>query len=480
MLLTGCVELLIACVLIGLTLRIPGSDGIDRGFARADTLTGQTRDRLGLLREQVTTLRSSPMLANSRQLAINTRTIAALLETQQIDFESVRAIAQAIERVRKSLDPANEALSPDKLRQFALGMAASADFLEKNLADGSARSADRIAATLTGLEGSAKVLAGLLQTSTPDLSAVREVYDGLERFDSGLGKLGELFDPKKMATIREGLGGMETTLRSTAASADRISGFRYPQMKVNGLRPEIEMKPFWAEGETVAEGLRKAATGSATATEEMIALEKSLPVLRTSLEESRTSIRRTRETLGKALASRKEIEAVLSLAPKQAADLAEALPRAGNELVVLMRETGKLRAVAKTLRAFGDQLTATADRWPEVRRTMESSAAMLGETRERFDGVLARREEYQNALRGSVVLTKAFADQLPAFVDQISLSLSQQATSLEQMQTGLGEVQGELPQARQTTLELLTGLRVLAWLIVGLTLSHALHSFRGR
>jgi len=480
MLFAGVAELLIAGALIWLTLRIPGSDSIERGFRKAETLTGQTRDQLGILRDQATILKASPMLADSRQLAANTRSVAVLLETQRIDFESVRAIAQAIDRVRESVDPANAPFSPEKLRQLAVGMSASADFLEKNLADGSARSADQIAVALAGLETSSKTLAGLLQTAAPDLSAVRDVYDGLERFDTGLGQLGELFDVKKIATVREGLGGIETTLRSTAASADRISGFRYPHMQVKGLRPEIEMKPFWAEGDEIAEGLRKAATGSAAATERMVALEKSLPTLLGSLDASRVSIRRTRDALGKTLANRKEIEAAMVSAPKQAAQFAEALPKAGKELVALMRETGRLREVAKTLRAFGSQLDATADRWPEVRRMMEATSGVLAKTRERFDGVLARQKEYQNALLGSVTLAKTFADQLPEFVDRVELGLTQQEASLERMQSAIADVGDELPQARQTALELLMGVRVLAWLIVGLTLLHALHSLRGR
>src|SRR5439155_13140329 len=103
----------------------------------------------------------------------------------------------------------------------------------------------------------------LLRTAPPDLKTAREVHDSLAKFGDGLDRLGGTLRPDHVKAMRDGLQGLEKALELGAERVGIVAGYTYPVVKLNGYKPHVDYKKFWAEGGEVAEGLYMAAKGSA-------------------------------------------------------------------------------------------------------------------------------------------------------------------------------------------------------------------------
>jgi ABC-type transporter Mla subunit MlaD len=337
----------------------------------------------------------------------------------------------------------------------------------------SEKSAAELEVILAGLEKDSNRLAALLRQSPPDLKAARTIYDGLASFDNGLDKLGDLLKPDRVDAMKEGLVGLEGSLTSTATEVDKVSALSYPLVTFNGVRPNVEMKPFWPDGEKVADGLRKATKGVQAANKELDAMSKNLPDVQKALTDSRKSVAVTRESLGKAIRHQDETEKLLKSVPEQTAVLAEALPKMGKTLAQMLRETQKLRELATGLRAVRKTLDDTITVWPDVAKGLKKSAAVLDQARLQLDTAGANREEYEKAMESSSQVARSLADMLPAFTDQFDSRLGQQEASLEQMEAGLGEVNESLPVIESKTNEVMRTVKLLLYLMAGLVALHA-------
>src|SRR5205085_5352732 len=120
--------------------------------------------------------------------------------------------------------------------------------------------------------------------------------------------------------------GLETSLTTGAEQVERLTGYTYPSVSFEGVRPVVEQKPFWPEGEKIAAGMRQAAKGVRAAGKELEELGNDLPRLRSSLAQSRRVAEATRSALGAALKQQEKVEPLLRDVPEHAARLAEDLP----------------------------------------------------------------------------------------------------------------------------------------------------------
>src|SRR5262249_17416764 len=152
---------------------------------------------------------------------------------------------------------------------------------------------------------------GLLRQAPPDLKVAREIHDGLGRFGAGLGRVNAALKTQRLDRKRDGFKGLQDALTTGAAQVEPPAGHTHPGVALNGLRPSVEQRPFWPEGEAIAQGMRKAAKGSAAAAEEMKSLTEDLPGLQASLDESRKVADKTREALGTALKQQEKLEPLL-------------------------------------------------------------------------------------------------------------------------------------------------------------------------
>ena len=464
----GVLEILVAVALLAIALNLPGRTAVNEGFGRVEKITGGAEKQVRQLRDQVADLRRRDVHDAAERLAKHTHTITSGLQDRDIDFRAIEGLSVALGDAAKGLEGWSQTLDGDRLAKLGEGLTAAADFLDRDAAE-AGKAADGLEQATAGLERDGRRLAALLRKAPPDLKALREIHDSLARFDAGLEKMGGLLKLDRFDAIREGFAGMESSLGTTADQVDKLGGYSYPVVKLNGLKPpEVDMKPFWPEGPKIAEGLRKAVGGVQAANKELSAVNKDLPAIRASLEESRKAIGKTRDAMASALKQQGEVESLLQAVPKQSAALADELPRLGQSFAKVLRETARLKELAVSLRGVRKGLDETAARWPDLAKTMQNSAKLLRGTQDRLDAVLKRRPQYEKAIKESAQLAQTFADLLPLFTDQLDSRLGQQEHALSQMEQGLSEVNGSLPQTAQTAGDLLAALRWLAVLVAGL------------
>ena len=266
----------------------------------------------------------------------------------------------------------------------------------------------------------------------------------------------------------------------------------YPIVTFRGLQPRVDSRPFWPEGERIADGMRKAARGATAAKNEMERMREDLPRLKASLEESRKIVDLTRETLTGALKQQDQVEPLLKHVPESTARLAEAAPELGSDLAKILRQTSHLKNIAVLLRETQKSLDAAITQWPEMRKNLGRSADLLRAMQMQMKHALEHRTEYEASLEQTVVLVRTFAAVLPLLTEELESELHDQERSLDTLGTSIDEVSATLPACEQTASRILTMSRLLmvlvagifglhgAYLCLGSRLGTALHGVRSK
>ena len=276
---------------------------------------------------------------------------------------------------------------------------------------------------------------------------------------------------ERAETMREGFRGLQTSLTAGAEQVEKLAGYSYPALSFNGLKPRISQLPFWPEGSTIAEGMRKAADGANAAAEELGGMVNELPKVRGSLAESCKVIDKIRDALGLALKYQDKVEPVLKEMPVHAARLAEDLPQIGGSLSRLLRDTERLKEVALGLRQAQRGIDTAVENWPEMQATLHQLATALAATRGQLDEAVRHRDAYEAAMQRTVQLADTFVALLPLITDQVEGRLDDEERTLSDLGQNLSEVENVLPAYSETATHLVQAGRLLAWivaLIVGL------------
>lgn len=471
-LLMGLLELAVAGVLVAFACQLPGQPDVDSTFGRAERVTRRTGSQVKLFRQQVHDLRRPEVQDLGRQLQVQTKTVTGTLKAQNVDFDRVRTVGDAMGDVAKGLDGLGETLDGDSLGKMGEGLGATASYLDEQVAPAAGKAAGRLDESTAGLRDDAKKLSELLRQAPPDLKATREIHDSLVRFGEGLDKMHELLKAQRLGAMREGFKGLESSLTTGADQVDRLSGYHYPVVTFRGLKPDVEQRKFWPEGDKIADGMRKAATGAKAADDEMAALEADLPKLRGSLEESRKVADKTREALALALKQQDKLEVLLKNVPEHSARLAEELPKLTADLSRILRETERLKEVAGTLRQAQKGVDAAVAKWPELKTNLSKASTLLRATQAQLYEALEQRQEYEAALKQSIVLAESFATLLPVYLESLDRQLQEQEQGLDDLGRGLDEVSDVMPEYAKATNGLVRTARLLAWLVAGIVMLH--------
>jgi chromosome segregation ATPase len=468
----GVLEFLVALVLLAFAWQLPGPAEVHDGVGRVEKVGKQTGTQVRQLRAQLHRLRERrPQLhAMAVRLQEEMRTVTDHLRAQQIDYDTVRTVSDALGDVASGLDGLAQTLDPKGVAEVGAGLKAAADYLEEKVAPAAAEMARNLDGTTADLKADAERLASLLRAAPVDLRAAREVYDSLARFDEGLDRMDAMLKLQRADAMKEGFKGLEDSLSTGAEQVERLSGYTYPYVRFEGLRPVVDQKQFWPEGGRIAEGMRKAAKGASAAGEELEQLTRDLPKLRQSLAESRKVAAATRETLGKALAQQEKVETLLRNVPEHAARLAEELPRLAAALGKVLRDTGRLKEVATLLRHTQRAIDGAVARWPELQKNLGRSAVLLRATQGQLKYVLEHRTEYEASLKQTLTMSRTVSATLPLLTEQLEQDLEEQEQSLDSLGEGIEEVNAVLPGAAQTASRLLQTTRLLL-LLLALTFS---------
>ncbi|HWG41871.1 MAG TPA: hypothetical protein VN688_03725 [Gemmataceae bacterium] len=466
----GVLELVSAVVLVYFAWQLPGRREVEDTMGRAERVTQRTGQQVQRLRDQVRVLRERrpQMQALAQRLQKEMQVVNDQLKTQKIDYNTVQTLSDALGDVANGMDGLSDTLDPKGMQQFGQGLKTAADYLENQVGPAASNAADELDKTTKDLSADAKRLSTLLRSAPPDLKAARDIHDGLVKFDQGLERMHHLLKVERIATMRDGFKGLEQSLSTGAEQVERLSGYSYPVVTFNGLRPSVEQRAFWPEGDKIAEGMRKAAKGVTAASEEMDMLSRDLPKLRESLDESRKAARTTREALATALKQQDKVEALLKSVPEHSARLAEELPRLASALSKILRDTSRLKDVGKMLRQTQKGVELAMNRWPELRKNLGRSSVLLRNTQMQLKHVLTHRAEYEASLQHTLVLSRTFSSALPLLTEQLEMELDDQEQALTNLGDSINDVNAALPGCASSASSILQTTRLLLMLMAAI------------
>jgi uncharacterized phage infection (PIP) family protein YhgE len=463
----GSVEAVVAVVLFAFAWVLPGNREVNDHVSRVEQVTRQSSTEISRLREQVRTLRAQqPQLKDmAKRLQAQSKDMIAGVREQSVDFETVQTIGDALGNVADGLDGFSQTLDPKGMQQLGQGLGTTANFLDQQVAPGADRAADDLEKSTAALRTDAERFAKLLRAAPLDLKSAREVHDSLGKFGDGLARMKNMLEPQNVVTMREGFKGLETSLATGADQVERLAGLNYPVVTMSGLKAHIEQRPFWPEGATIADGMRKAAKGAAAAEKEMDALAQDLPKVHEGLDESRKLVEKTREALGTALKQQEALEPLLKDVPEHAARLAEELPRLGADLAKILRDTSKLKEVAVALREAQKGIDSAVTRWPDLRKTLAQSAVLLRTTQQQLNHALENRDMFESSLEMTIILVRAITAALPVMAEQLEANLRDQEQSLANLEHSINQVSASMPEVADTASTVLTMTRLLMVLV---------------
>lgn len=471
-LILGLLELAVGFVLLSLGAQLPDNEEVDRGFQGAERVTRNAGTHARIMRRQVEDLRKPKLHQLARDLQEQTHAVTKLVNEQKVDYHSVQAMRDALDDAAVSLDELSTGLDGSRVQKLGEGLGDAANLLEERIIPGTSKAAEEIESASKQLRSDAKQLATALRTAPPDLKTAREVHESLQRFGEGLDRMSTVLKLERLDTMRDGFRGLDTALGTGAEQVEKLTGYSYPVVTIKNFQPEVEQKKFWPEGDKIAEGMRKAQAGVAAAGREIDGINGDLPKLRGALDESRKMVHKTREALGAVLDQQAKLEPALKDMPARADRMAEELPKIGDDLAKLLRDTGRMKELASSLRQVQKGLNTAVAHWPDLQKALSRAAVLLKMTRNQLDEALKHRQEYEKALNQNIALAESFAALLPVVTDQLDNRLDEEGHALQEMEQSLGEVQQSLPVYSRTTQQVIRAGRWLSWLMAAIAAVH--------
>jgi chromosome segregation ATPase len=473
-LLLGVLEVLSAVLLVCFAWQVPGKHDVEETAVRADRITRNTGTQVQRLRDQFRLFRERrpQMQVLAVRLQKEMKVVNDHLKTQQLDYGTVKTLSDALGDAANGLDGLSATLDPKSMDEFGRGLKSAADFLEKQVGPAAAKAADDLDQTTENLRKDAKRLSALLRAAPPDLKAAREIHESLSTFDQGLERIKQLLKVQRIDTMREGFKGLEQSLNTGAEQVERLAGYTYPVVTFNGLKPVVEQRAFWPEGDRIAGGMRKAAKGATAATEELDLLAKDLPKLQQSLDESRKAAGTTRDALATALKQQDKLEALLKNVPEHASRLAEQLPKLSSDLSKILRDTSHLKEIGLLLRHTEKGVHSAVESWPELRKNLSRSSTLLRTTQAQLKHVLTHRAEYESSLEQTLLLSRTFSAALPLLTEQLEMELDDQEQALTNLDDSINDVRDALPACAKSASRILQTTRLLLLMMAAIFALH--------
>ncbi len=470
----GALEAAVAVVLLGMAWYLPGADDVHDKVSRVEKVSDQSSLQVKHLRTQVQALRErQPVVRDlAQRLDQQTKEITNNLKDQRVDYNTMRTVSDSFGDVAKGLDGFSQTLDPKGVQDIGNGLGATADYLDDKVIPGADKAAGDLEKSVELLRIDAQRLAALLRDAPLDLKTARELNESLAKFSESLKRMSGSVKPESLDAMTDGFEGLETSLTTGAEQVERMTGYTYPVVTFSGLKPHVESRAFWPEGERIAEGMRRAAKGANAAKKEMARMREDLPHLKESLEESTKIVEKTREALDHALKQQEKVEPLLKDIPEHAARLAEELPTLGTDLAKMLRDTKRLKDVAVMLRDTQKNLDGAVAQWPEIRRNLGRSAVVLRAMQEQMRQALEHRSEYEESLEQTLVLIRTFAAVLPVLTEELESDLQDQEYSLANLGTSIDDFGAALPACEQTATRVLTMTRLLLCLVAGIFALH--------
>lgn len=466
----GVLELLVAGTMVSLAIQLPRTQDVRASFRRAEGISGRAGSQVRLFRNQVRDLRRPELNELSRKLQTEARTLTRQINSQQVDYQSVRAMRDALGDLADGMGTLSSTLDETQLAQVGRGLGKTARFLDDQVVPTAERTGKQLDGLSRALKGDADRLTKLVKDSPADLKAFRDLHGALGNLSSGIREMEGALASERVAAMRDGFGSLADALADGAEEADA--------RRDKGLTFEVLARSV--EGGTAGDDelgtrMRRAASAAQAARRELARMADDLPRLRSALGDSRKIVDRTRTALGDALSQEGDAEPLLKDLPDHLAGLADELPRLSANLSRVLNDTQSLRDLAAALRRAERGFDVAVARWPEFKRLLARSADLLRSARSQLDYTLEHRQEYESALTQTVSLADAFASMLPLMTEHLDQQLKEQELALDELGESIDDVTDVLPECARQTITILRTVRGLLYLLATAVSLHGLY-----
>ncbi len=470
----GTLELAAAAALVALAAMLPSADEVRDSFEGTRQVTGGAGQQLRLTRQQVEGLRLEQLPQIAGRLGEANQALTNVTSRYQIDFDSLAPLGAAMGQSADGLEALAEALDPKALGDLAEQLDLAAEAIEDRIVPTAEEVADQLEEAAEPLSTGTKRFAQALEVLPPDLTPLRVIHDTLSNLDDGLLASEAMLNPQRVATMRQAAVSAQEVVAEAARMADRASGYTYPAVEMDGLRPTVRPRPFWPQADQIAADLRKVAAGMAAIEGQADDIVREIPRVRASIAEGRRGVSATRQSLADALKHQQEVEQLLQDLPMQTAKLAEELPALITKLADALREIRRLESLAASLRAASEGIASGQRSWPQVRSGLQGTAGVLRAAQDQIEIAVRHREEYETALAQVEGLSTDFAAALPEYAGRIDTRLAEQDQALATLEKGISQVDKALPAYERSLLGGLIIGRLLAWMVAGIAALHGL------
>lgn len=354
-----------------------------------------------------------------------------------LDARPLEEMRNALAAVADGLTAMATLLDETPAQKVGMGLGEAADYLDQQVVSAEA-AAKQLEETSDLLHTDSLLLAELLRGAPLDLDAVQRIHDALGSFISGTDALGKVLELPRLPAIRDGLHGLETSMSAGARQVDSLSSYTYPTVYWEGWRPRTQYQRFWPTGTEIAGGLNEAARGIQAADMELATLGNELPKVRAAVASSKEILEQGRDSLATVLRYRPVLETLVRSLPETAARLAEDLPKLSKELATTLRETRRLKEVAKGLRASQAQIEKAVAAWPVARTTLFHATDGLKAHREELDRLLHAKYQIQSANGQLRASTDGIRGVMPGWAENVSTALATEQQSMQEVAANLG------------------------------------------
>jgi len=470
-------EFCAAGVLLALVWELPGPADLRDAFGRAERIGQKTEDQVQNLRKELHgfATRQPEMQDLTNQLQKQLKAVTMYLGNQQVDFQSIEAVRDALGDVADGLNGISQLLDPKSVRPLGTALAATAAYLEDKVAPTATRAADQLEASVEVLRVEAENLSAVFRSVSLDPRSLQESMTRLDQFDQALVWLAANSSPPRMQLLKQQLKALDGSVAEMADRVALLAGQTYPSMTFTGFVPTVVQKPIWPDGQSVVQGLRQAAYLLSLGNRYLASLTEGAPSFEQAAKEARNVVFQLRQVLQLAAHQREEWAPVLRNLPENAARLAENLPKLGDGLARLLRDTDRLKDVAGVLRQAQKGIDNMVETWPDLQKKLGRSAVMLRATRKQLNYVLEHRPEYETSLKGVTLLTQTFASNLPVFTSQLQQDLAEQERALGGLQQSIEDAMAVLPHCQTSARRIIQLTRILLALLAGVVSLHAVY-----
>jgi hypothetical protein len=153
-LLLGFLEVTVALILV-LVGQLMTSADVPEAFIKAEGVARKSSNQVKLVRQQLHQLRQPEMQNLARRLQEQTRTVTITLQSQQVDFETIRTLHDALGEVAAGLETLADSIQPNQVGQLGDGLGEAATFLER-VVPATAKAADDLEKATNALRADAR------------------------------------------------------------------------------------------------------------------------------------------------------------------------------------------------------------------------------------------------------------------------------------------------------------------------------------